>query len=167
MFRTVNFMLCMHVHLHAQSCPILCDSMDCTPPGFSVHWYFPGKNTGVHSHFLLQGIFLTQGSNLRLLYLLHWQVGSLPLHDLGSPYYVCIMCILLKFLKNFYSWRQKFLFERWQRKKILKYQEETFLIPCLRKKHVQRSLLTSQKQKHLKQFKMSFEQWILWGTGLE
>ena len=23
----------------------------------------PGKNTGVHCHFLLQGIFLTQGSN--------------------------------------------------------------------------------------------------------
>ena len=34
--------------------------------------------------FLLQGIFLTQGSNLRLLHLLHWQVGSLPLHHLGS-----------------------------------------------------------------------------------
>ena len=28
----------------------------------------PGKNTGVGCHFLLQGIFLTQGSNLGLLY---------------------------------------------------------------------------------------------------
>ena len=28
--------------------------------------------------FLLQGIFLTQGSNQSLLYLLHWQAG--PLH---------------------------------------------------------------------------------------
>ena len=26
-------------------------------------WDFPGKNTGVGCHFLLQGIFLTQGSN--------------------------------------------------------------------------------------------------------
>ena len=26
-------------------------------------WHFPGKNTGVGCHFLLQGIFLTQGSN--------------------------------------------------------------------------------------------------------
>ena len=26
-------------------------------------WDFPGKNTGVDCHFLLQGIFLTQGSN--------------------------------------------------------------------------------------------------------
>ena len=29
---------------------------------------FPGKNTGVGSHFLLQGIFLTQGSNPHLLH---------------------------------------------------------------------------------------------------
>ena len=33
---------------------------------------------------LLQGIFLTHGSNPRLLHLLHWQVGSLPLDCLGS-----------------------------------------------------------------------------------
>ena len=30
-------------------------------------WDFPGKNTGVGCHFLLQGIFLTQGSNPQLL----------------------------------------------------------------------------------------------------
>ena len=42
-------------------------------------WDFPGKNTGVGCHFLLQGVFLTQGSNLHLLCLLHWQVGTLPL----------------------------------------------------------------------------------------
>ena len=29
-------------------------------------WNFPGKNTGVGSHFLLQGILPTQGSNLDL-----------------------------------------------------------------------------------------------------
>ena len=31
-------------------------------------WDSPGKNTGVGSHSLLQGIFLTQGSNLGLLH---------------------------------------------------------------------------------------------------
>ena len=41
---------------------------------------FPGKNTGVGCHFLLQGNFLTQGSNPHLLHLLHWQVESLPLN---------------------------------------------------------------------------------------
>ena len=34
-------------------------------------WDSPGKNTGVGCHFLLQGIFLTQGSNLCLLHFLH------------------------------------------------------------------------------------------------
>ena len=45
-------------------------------------WNFPGTNTGVGCHFLLQGIFLTQGLNL---YLLHWQANSLPLCHLESP----------------------------------------------------------------------------------
>ena len=45
---------------------------------------FPGKKTGVGCHFLLQSIFLTQGLNLCLLGLLHWQVDSLPLSHQGS-----------------------------------------------------------------------------------
>ena len=35
--------------------------MDCSPPSSSVHGIFPGKNTRVGRHALLQGIFLTQG----------------------------------------------------------------------------------------------------------
>ena len=41
--------------------------MDCSPSGSSVHGNSPVKNTGVGCHFLLQGIFLTQGSNPDLL----------------------------------------------------------------------------------------------------
>ena len=47
---------------------------------------FPGQNTGVRFHFLLQGIFPIKGPNLLLMCLLHWQVDSLPLHHLGSPH---------------------------------------------------------------------------------
>ena len=47
-------------------------------------WDFPGNNTGVGCHFLLQWIFLTQGLNLCLLRLLHWQARSLPLSLLGD-----------------------------------------------------------------------------------
>ena len=70
----------MHVHpkVH-QLCLTLCDPMDCSPPGSLRQWDSPGKNTAVGCHFLLQGIFPTQGSNLCLLCLLHWQVDSLPL----------------------------------------------------------------------------------------
>ena len=46
-------------------------------------WDSPGKNTAVGCHALLQGIFPTQGSNLCLLRLLHWQAGSLPLMPPG------------------------------------------------------------------------------------
>ena len=49
-------------------------------------WDSPGKNTGVGFHALLQGIFLTYGSNLSLLRLLHWQAGSLPLVPPGNPH---------------------------------------------------------------------------------
>ena len=42
--------------------------MDYSPPGSSVHGIFPGKNTRVGCHFLLQGIFPTQESNPGLLH---------------------------------------------------------------------------------------------------
>ena len=42
----------------------------------------------VGCHFLLQKIFLTQGSNLHLLFLLKWHVDSLPPNNLGNPIYV-------------------------------------------------------------------------------
>ena len=37
-----------------QSCTTLCDSMDCSPPGSSVHGDSLGKNTAVGCHTLLQ-----------------------------------------------------------------------------------------------------------------
>ena len=68
-----------------QSCPTLCDPMDCScqaplSMGFSRPEYWS------ELPFLLQGIFLTQGWNPRLLCLLHWQAGSLPLVLPGKPY---------------------------------------------------------------------------------
>ena len=45
-------------------------------------WGFPGKNTGVGCHFLLQGIFLTLGSNAHLL---HWQVDLYPWASREAP----------------------------------------------------------------------------------
>ena len=50
--------------LVAQSCPTLCNSVDCSLPGsFLCPRDSPGKNTGVSRHLLLHEIFLTQGSN--------------------------------------------------------------------------------------------------------
>ena len=63
----------------------LCDPIDCSPPGSSVHGDSPGKNTRMGCRVLLQGIVSTQGWNLRLLCLLHWQSGSLPRAPPGKP----------------------------------------------------------------------------------
>ena len=69
-------------HSVAQSCPTLCNPMDCSLPGFSfLPWDFPGENTRVDCHFRLQGTFPEQGSNLCLL---HWPVDSSPLSHQGS-----------------------------------------------------------------------------------
>ena len=61
---------CMHACSVAQSCLTLCDPMDCSPPGSSVHGILQA-GTRVGCHALLLGIFLTQGLNWGLLYLLH------------------------------------------------------------------------------------------------
>ena len=45
-----------------QSCPTLCNR-GLLPTKLLHPWDPPGKNTGVGCHFLLQGIFPTQGSN--------------------------------------------------------------------------------------------------------
>ena len=52
----------------AQLCLTLCDPMDCSLPGSSVHGDSPSKNAGVGCHALLHGIFPTQGLNPGLLH---------------------------------------------------------------------------------------------------
>ena len=54
-----------------QLCPTLCDPMNFSPLGSSLHGDSPGRDTGLGCCALLQGIFPTQGSNLSLLWLLH------------------------------------------------------------------------------------------------
>ena len=70
-----------HTHTHSLSHDRLCKPMDCSPPGSSVHGILQAR-IEMGCHFLLPGIFPTQGSNLHLL---HWQVDSLPLNHPGSP----------------------------------------------------------------------------------
>ena len=71
---------------------VMSDSLrprDCSMLGDSVHGIFPSKDSGVGCHFFLQENFQIQESNLPLLYLLHWQVDSVPLSHPGSPYVLC------------------------------------------------------------------------------
>ena len=61
-----------------QSCPTLCDSMDCSP------WDSPGQNTGVGSLSLLQGIFptrdRTQVSHITGRFFTSWATGKVILY---------------------------------------------------------------------------------------
>ena len=62
-----------------QSCPALCDPMDCSPPGSSVHGILQAR-------VLKWGALLSsRGLNPSLLCLLHWQAGSLTLVPSGKP----------------------------------------------------------------------------------
>ena len=88
--------------VHAQQYLTLCNPMDCSPPGSSGHWNFPGKNIGMGCHFLLQGIFWTQGQSLCLL---HWQVGSFTAAPPGKPFspvliLVCLVQFILFYVGN-------------------------------------------------------------------
>ena len=63
-------------------------------------WNFPGKNPGVGYHALFQGIILTQGWNLHLWSLLHWQAGSSPAEPPGKPH---ILCSYLYFVTSLFT----------------------------------------------------------------
>ena len=64
--------------LVAQSGPTLCDPMDCSPTGSSVH--------GIFQASILEWVASSssRGSNMRLLHPLHWQADSLP-ESPGKP----------------------------------------------------------------------------------
>ena len=61
-------------HACVDVCSVMSDSLPphgLYPTRLLCPWNFPGKHTGVGCYFLPQGIFLTRGSNPRLLCLLH------------------------------------------------------------------------------------------------
>ena len=74
--------VCAVLCLVAQSCPTLCNPMDCSLPGCSVHGDSPGKNTGVGCHALLlefsQPRAWTPVSRIASRFFAVWEVDSLP-----------------------------------------------------------------------------------------
>ena len=66
-----------HVRLFAAPWTVACQAR--------MSMEFPRQGYWNDCHFLLQVIFLTQGSNLCLSSFLHWQVHSLPLAPQNTP----------------------------------------------------------------------------------
>ena len=86
----------------AQSCPTLCDPMDCSPPGSSIHGIFQAR--------VLEWGAIAQGSNP---YPLHCKVDSLPLDRQGGPWVFYI------YIYNFF----RFL-------SIINYYKILNIVPC-------------------------------------
>ena len=68
--------------LVAKSCPAILWPHGLQPARLLCPWDVPGKNNGVSCHFLLQGIFLTQGLNTHLLH-----CRQIPYHWATSMFY--------------------------------------------------------------------------------
>ena len=69
-----------------QSCPTLCNPMDRSLPGSSVHGVLQARileRTAINSSRRS-----SLGSNSRLLHLLNWQASALPLASPGKSYHI-------------------------------------------------------------------------------
>ena len=86
---------CIRMCMHAWSCLTLCDSMDCSPPGFPVYRILQARTLEWIAIPFSKRNFTTQGSNLSLL---RWQVDSLSLSHLGSP---LILLLVFSYPSNF------------------------------------------------------------------
>ena len=73
-----------------QSCPILCDPMDCSPPGSSAHGILQARITEWAAMLSSRGSSQPRDRTC-ISCLLHWQAGSLPLAPPGKPKYSIII----------------------------------------------------------------------------
>ena len=71
------------------------DPVDCSPQGSSVHGILHARILEWVAISSSRGFFPTQGLNLCLLCLLHWQEHPLPLVPHGNPYLECRVLLLM------------------------------------------------------------------------
>ena len=101
--------------LISQSYPNLCNHMDCSPPGSSVHGDSPGKNTGVGCYVLLQGIFPTQGFNPGLPHCRQSQEVDRSLSHMKQNDWVCLLSRVQLFVTPWIAACQSLLSMRFSR----------------------------------------------------
>ena len=92
--------LCQHFY-HQTLCVRSVTSYSLQPARLLCPWNFPGKYTGVGCHVLCLGIFPTQGPNLRLFDLLHWQAP--PVKPI-RPYLLTNWYRLFKWYSTILTW---------------------------------------------------------------
>ena len=82
----------MCLSLVAQSCPVLCDLLGCSLPGYSIHGIFPCKNTR-RLTFPLPGDFLNPGIKPESPVSPALQADSLLTKPSGKPILYIVVCI--------------------------------------------------------------------------
>ena len=90
-----------HVCVHAkslQSCPTLCDPLDCSLLGSSVHGIPQARKLEWVAMPSSRASFQPRDQTSVSFVSLHWQVGSLPLAPPGNPRYIYIYIQLIHFL---------------------------------------------------------------------
>ena len=70
----------------AQSCPTLCDPVDCSLPGFSIHGILQARILEWVTISFSRGSSRPRDRTCVSYVSLHWQAGSLPLAPLGNPF---------------------------------------------------------------------------------
>ena len=101
---------CMFHAQSLQSCLTLCNPTDRSPPGSSVHGILQAR---ILEWIAIPSIFLTPGSNLRLLCLLYWQAGSFSLSHLGSPTYFLYFSLFPSSPREMISGMSHILIQSW------------------------------------------------------
>ena len=81
--------------MHAQSCPTLCDPVDCSPPGSSVPGILQARILQWVAISFSRGSFQPRDWNPHLL---HWQVDSLLLSLVRSPWPTQVIHLIITFL---------------------------------------------------------------------
>ena len=95
--------------LVAQSCPTLCNPMDCSPPGSFVHGDFPGKSIGVGQVVLVVNNLPVIARDARDMGLIPG-LGRSPGVGKGNPLqYSCLKNAIDPSLEGYSPWGHKTL----------------------------------------------------------
>ena len=95
--------------LVAQSCPTLCNPMDCSPPGSFVHGDFPGKSIGVGQVVLVVNNLPVIARDARDMGLIPG-LGRSPGVGKGNPLqYSCLKNAIDQSLEGYSPWGHKTL----------------------------------------------------------